>query len=71
MELSTDDLKATRVPSIAPSRQRAIADYLDRETIRLDTLEAKVNSTIALLKERRASLIAAAVTGQIDVERAA
>ena len=51
--------------------QRTIADYLDRETARLDELAAKTRETIALLTERRAALIAAAVTGQIDVEGAA
>ena len=50
------------------ARQRAIADYLNRETARLDELAAKTRKTIALLKERRTALIAAAVTGQIDVE---
>ena len=54
-----------------PPQQRAIADYLDRETARLDELAAKTRRTIALLKERRAALIAAAVTGRIDVESAA
>ena len=42
-------------------QQRAIADYLDRETGRLDELADRTRETIALLKERRASLIAAAV----------
>ncbi len=52
-------------------KQRAIADYLDRETARLDTLSSMTEDTIALLKERRASLISAAVTGQIDVKEEA
>ncbi len=52
-------------------QQRAIADYLDRETAQLDELATKTRKTIALLKERRAAFIAAAVTGQIDVEDAA
>lgn len=52
------------------SEQRAITDYLDRETARIDELAAKMRDTIALLKERRAALVAAAVTGQIDTERA-
>ena len=51
--------------------QHAIADYLDRETARLDTLSSMTEDTIALLKERRASLISAAVTGQIDVKEEA
>lgn len=60
-----------RVPVPSLPQQRAIADYLDRETARLDMLKVKIQSTIALLKERRAALIAALVTGQIDVESAA
>ena len=54
----------------SPLRQRAIADYLDRETARIDELAARTRDTIALLRERRAALVAAAVTGQIDMERA-
>ena len=53
------------------AQQHAIADYLDCETARLDELAAKTRETIALLKERRAALVTAAVTGQIDVEDAA
>ena len=54
------------VPPLA--EQRAIADYLDRETAQLDALMAKVRTGTVLLAERRAALIAAAVTGRLDVE---
>lgn len=47
--------------------QRKISKFLDTETIKLDTLRNQVERTIELLKERRSALIAAAVTGQIDV----
>lgn len=47
--------------------QRAIADYLDRETARIDALVAKVEEAIERLQEYRTALITAAVTGQIDV----
>ncbi len=47
--------------------QRAIVDRIDRETAPLDAMRSATERTIALLKERRAALIAAAVTGQIDV----
>ena len=57
------------VPPIA--EQRAIADYLDQETARLDALMAKIEDTVILLRERRAALVAGAVTGRIDVECAA
>ena len=51
--------------------QRAIADYLDRKTTRLDSLVAEIKVTISLLKERRAALIAAVVNGQHDMGEAA
>ena len=48
--------------------QRTIVSHITEETGKLDALRAATESTIALLKERRAALIAAAVTGQIDVQ---
>lgn len=47
--------------------QRAITAFLDRECSKLDTLTAESERAIALLKERRAALISATVTGRIDV----
>ena len=37
----------------------------------IDQIETATNHSIALLKERRSALIAAAVTGKIDVGSAA
>jgi type I restriction enzyme S subunit len=51
--------------------QKQIASFLDAETSKIDTLIEKANQSIALLKERRSSLISAAVTGKIDVREAA
>ena len=47
--------------------QEVIVDYLDRETAKTDQMSAKVESAIEKLKEYRTALIAAAVTGKIDV----
>ena len=47
--------------------QEAIADFLDRETAKIDALTAKVGEAIERLKEYRTALISAAVTGKIDV----
>lgn len=47
--------------------QRAIAAYLKVETERIDVLSTAAERAVALLKERRSALIAATVTGQIDV----
>ena len=55
----------TAVPPV--SEQRAISAYLDRETAKLDALVAKVRAAIERLRELRTALIAAAVTGKIDV----
>jgi type I restriction enzyme S subunit len=51
--------------------QKTIVEHIARETAKLDNVRAATERTIALLKERRASLIAAAVTGQIEVGTAA
>ncbi|MFH1026819.1 MAG: restriction endonuclease subunit S [Pseudomonadota bacterium] len=53
------------VPPIA--EQRTIVSYIKKETAKMDALREAAEKTIGLLKERRAALIAAAVTGQIDV----
>lgn len=43
--------------------QRAIADFLDRETARIDTLIEEQQRLIELLRERRVNTVAAALTG--------
>ena len=55
----------TLVPNY--KEQEAISDYLDTRLSKIDTLVAKVQQAIELLKERRTALISAAVTGKIDV----
>ena len=50
--------------------QQKIAAFLDTETTKIDALVEKCETAIALLKERRTALIAAAVTGKIDVRKA-
>jgi restriction endonuclease S subunit len=47
--------------------QRAIADFLHRETARIDSVKEKVKGMIANLQEYRTALISVAVTGKIDV----
>jgi type I restriction enzyme, S subunit len=50
--------------------QRAIVAHIAAETSKLDVLRAATERTIALLRERRTALIAAAVTGKLDVQGA-
>lgn len=47
--------------------QKKISNYLDQAIRNIDSLIEKARSVIILLKERRAALISAAVTGKIDV----
>lgn len=47
--------------------QRAIVAYISAETAKLDALRAATERTIGLLQERRAALIAAAVTGKLSI----
>jgi type I restriction enzyme S subunit len=49
-----------------PPEQRAIALFLDRETARLDGLVAQKEKLLALLEEKRASLITHAVTSGLN-----
>ncbi|MDP1547952.1 MAG: restriction endonuclease subunit S [Anaerolineales bacterium] len=52
------------------SEQREITSVLAKETMELDGLIVATERTILLLKERRAALVAAAVTGQAEMEEA-
>ncbi|MFF0033524.1 restriction endonuclease subunit S [Streptomyces avermitilis] len=51
--------------------QRKIVTYLDQQASKTDTLITEAGRFIELSQERRAVLITAAVTGQIDVREAA
>jgi len=66
MELSTDELKSHNVPHPPVPQQRAISDYLDRETARLGALVAAKERVLGLLVEKRRALITRAVTHGVD-----
>lgn len=59
-----DDLK--RLPLLLPpsNEQRAIADYLDRETAQIDAFIAKNEELVSLLIERRTAVIELAIREQ-------
>jgi type I restriction enzyme, S subunit len=67
VKLGQDHVRSWRIPCPPVPEQRAIADYLDRETAKIDQMVAKVETVIDRLQEYRAALITAAVTGKIDV----
>jgi type I restriction enzyme S subunit len=60
--------KLGRLPAWLPplDEQRAIADYLDRETERIDALIGKKEQLIDLLEEKRTALISRVVTQGLD-----
>jgi len=54
--LSRDVLGSIKIPLPPPGEQRAIADFLDRETAQIDTLIEEQRRLIELLRERRAAI---------------
>ncbi len=65
--MTQEDLSTHIIVAPNFSEQSAIAAFLDRETKRIDALVDKTEKSIELLREKRAALITAAVTGKIDV----
>jgi type I restriction enzyme S subunit len=65
--LRMDGFAGFRVTVPTVGEQHQIVEFIDTELVRLDTLTTEAQRAIALLKERRAALISAAVTGKIDV----
>lgn len=60
----------TQVGYPQPDEQRAIADVLDAQTAKIDTLVAKKRELIEKLKEKRAALISRTVTRGLPPEAA-
>ncbi len=61
----------TFLPVPPLDEQSKIVQHIAAETAKVDRLSTATEHSIMLLKERRAALIAAAVTGQIEVPEAA
>ncbi|OOF78904.1 hypothetical protein BKG96_04245 [Rodentibacter caecimuris] len=60
-------LKDFPVATPPETEQTTIATFLDKETAKIDLLQAKIAESIARLKEYRAALITQTVTGKIKV----
>lgn len=65
--INVETIRNLRIPVHDRGEQLRVADALDRQTEAIDNLVGGCRELIALLKERRAALITAAVTGKIDV----
>ena len=70
-KVNRETLNDLRLPIPPLAEQTAIADFLDRETAKIDKLITKIETAIERLREYRTALITAAVTGKIDVRREA
>jgi len=68
--MNCEMLSGLRIPILPLIEQEAIVGFIESEVGKLDALKVQAELAIALLKERRSALIAAAVTGQIDVRNA-
>lgn len=68
--LTGEQLRKYRFPRPPLTEQQQIVHFLDAELTRLTNLRNESERAIGLLKERRSALIAAAVTGQVDVRTA-
>ncbi|WP_129582214.1 restriction endonuclease subunit S [Rodentibacter caecimuris] len=60
-------LKDFPVATPPETEQTTIATFLDKETAKIDRLQAKIAESIARLKEYRAALITQTITGKIKV----
>jgi type I restriction enzyme S subunit len=65
--LTCGDLASLKVAMPPLQLQTSIADKIDRETAGIDAVVGKVGVLTGRLRERRAALITAAVTGTLDV----
>ena len=64
--LGGDAIRTGLFPIAPIEEQQAIADFLDRETAKIDGLVARKERLIALLQEKRSALITRAVTRGLD-----
>ncbi|MFZ5756135.1 MAG: restriction endonuclease subunit S [Pseudomonadota bacterium] len=57
------------IPIIPMAEQEKIAEFLVDKTVKMDALIDEAGRAVVLLREHRAALISAAVTGKIDVRQ--
>lgn len=66
-QLTTGNLYSFEIPLPPQAEQKIIENFLSRETEKIEELTIESKKVVSMLKERRAALISAAVTGKIDV----
>ena len=65
-KVNREKLAAVRILIPDPVEQRAIVDFLDRETAKIDALVAKQQRLVDVLEEKRTALITQALTRGLD-----
>lgn len=70
LRLYWQEFKEMKVAIPKKDEQQLICNFINRSICKFDDLVSQTKRSIELLQERRAALIAAAVTGQIDARRA-
>lgn len=68
LRLYWDGFRDIFMPLPPLDEQQQIVEHISTETAKIDRLGTATENSIALLKERRAALIAAAVTGQLEIQ---
>ena len=65
--LNCGHVRTIQMPVPPVEEQQAILQYISAATRKLDAIASATERSMSLLKERRAALITAAVTGQVDI----
>jgi type I restriction enzyme S subunit len=63
--IGQDSVRSLWIPVPPIEEQRVIVDRINAETVKIEAVRSTTEHTVRLLKERRAALIAAVVTGKI------
>jgi len=66
-DMNFSHFRRVRLPKFDVQEQTAIADCIETETARIDSLLKLTERSIDRLRERRAALITAVVAGQLDI----
>jgi len=69
--LSQEEMVSLHVPLPGLAEQYEICKYIEKMSMRISLAKDELNASMTLLKERRAALITAAITGQLDLEEMA
>ena len=68
VQLSLDDIRELPIPLPPLAEQKRRVAELEKRLAQFVELEKHIDAHIAVLREYRASLISAAVTGQLDID---